>query len=159
MRYNNVLYTLILLCIYANCKPNAANPDISSVDSTNTTLSDLSVHDSARSDTLLTDNFYYGNIEDKGESEKTSFQDDVYLKYRVESDDGNVECILERSEFYLSWWVHENGSLRLPSINRTNVSGFLDLSIQYATESSIFNQVLSFTSQHPKEVILCVLKC
>lgn len=63
------------------------------------------------------------------------------------------ECILSRSEFYLSWWVHENGSLKLPASNRSGSSvGFADLSVNFHSESAIFKHVADMTSENPNDV-------
>ena len=62
------------------------------------------------------------------------------------------DCILARSQFYLSWWVHENGSLRIPENVQLNTSGILDLSLYFSTEDAIFNHVLSFASENPSDV-------
>lgn len=62
------------------------------------------------------------------------------------------ECILARSEFYLSWWVNENGSLRIPTISRLNGSGIVDLSLNFSSEDTIYTKVLSFTTSNPGEV-------
>jgi hypothetical protein len=110
--------------------------------------------------TSLIDNIDFGSIEDTRESHETSqeslsvetFFPVPYNIYSIESSESNEQCILERSDFYLSWWVYENGSLRLPSVNRTTMSGFLDLSLQLATETMLYEFVLSFTSQNPSEV-------
>lgn len=110
--------------------------------------------------TSLIDNVNFGNINDTRESHETSLESlsveeffpVPYNHYALESSESNDQCILERSDFYLSWWVYENGSLRLPSVNRTAMSGFLDLSLQLATESMLYEFVLSFTSQNPSEV-------
>lgn len=63
-----------------------------------------------------------------------------------------AECILARSEFYLSWWVNENGSLRVPTIARLNGSGIMDLSLNFTSEDSIYTKVFSFTTSNPSEV-------
>lgn len=63
------------------------------------------------------------------------------------------ECILSRSEFYLSWWVHENGSLKLPTSNRSGSSvGFADLSVNFHSEGALFNHVLDMTTKNPNDV-------
>lgn len=69
-----------------------------------------------------------------------------------ESELDSSECILARSEFYLSWWVHENGSLRVQPPERLDGSGFMDLSLNFSSEDSIYTHVLSFTTNNPKEV-------
>lgn len=81
-----------------------------------------------------------------------------------EINDGSLssECILARSEFYLSWWVNENGTLRIPTISRLNGSGIMDLSLNFTSEDSIYTKVLSFTTNNPSEVspqILFNKKC
>ncbi|CRL03398.1 CLUMA_CG016341, isoform A [Clunio marinus] len=64
------------------------------------------------------------------------------------------ECILSRSEYYLSWWVNEDGSLRLPGSNRTgNSSGFADLSLNFNSESAIVNHISQMTTDNPNDVI------
>jgi hypothetical protein len=72
--------------------------------------------------------------------------------YYYEEEFTTSECILARSEFYLSWWVHENGSLRLPPSVRLNGSGILDLSLHFTTENAIYTHVLSFTTDNPSDV-------
>lgn len=69
-------------------------------------------------------------------------------------EDWSSECILARSEFYLSWWVHENGSLRVTSSLRLNGSGVLDLSLNFSSEDTIFTHVLNFTTDNPSEVTI-----
>lgn len=86
--------------------------------------------------------------------ETTSEYDDTTSDYDDESDQDSV-CILAQSQFYLSWWVHENGSLRIPSNVRLNTSGIMDLSIYFSSEEMIFNHVLSFTSNNPEDVSTC----
>jgi hypothetical protein len=87
-------------------------------------------------------------IEDTEEYEtETDPNDDYY-----EEEFNTRECILARSEFYLSWWVHENGSLRLPTSVRLNGSGILDLSLHFTTEDAIYTHVLSFTTDNPSDV-------
>lgn len=64
------------------------------------------------------------------------------------------ECILSRSEFYLSWWVNEDGTLRLPASNRPPGSpGFADLSVKFQSEDSIFQHVASMQTNNPNDVI------
>lgn len=68
------------------------------------------------------------------------------------------ECILSRSEFYLSWWVNEDGSLKLPSTNRPGLSpGFADLSFKFTNEDGIFKHVSEMTSNNPSDVSACLL--
>ena len=70
------------------------------------------------------------------------------------AQDEKAECILERSEFYLSWWVHENGSLKLPSPNRLgSYAGFADLSLKFQSEDSLFKHVSNMTSNNTSDVI------
>lgn len=165
-----VLCTLVVLFFHmkvdVNCKSYVEKIDKSSKKA-DTALYDDDVSISAAinntsdiSNTSLPDNVNFGSIEDTGESHETSqeslsveqFLPLPYNFYSVQSSESNEQCILERSDFYLSWWVYENGSLRLPSVNRTAMSGFLDLSLQLATESMLYEFVLSFTSQNPSEV-------
>ena len=166
-----VLCTLVVLFIHikvdVNCKSYVEKIDKSSKKA-DTALHDDDVSISATinnasdiSNSSLVDNVNnFGSIEDTGESQETSqeslsvekFCPVPYNFYSVESSESNEQCILERSDFYLSWWVYENGSLRLPTVNRTAMSGFLDLSLQLATESMLYEFVLSFTSQNPSEV-------
>lgn len=64
------------------------------------------------------------------------------------------ECILEKSEFYLSWWINEDGSLRVSGSNRLgNSQGFIDFSLQFRTEDLIFNHVAEMTTNNPSDVI------
>lgn len=169
-----VLCTLVVLFIHikvdVNCKSYVEKIDKLSK-KTNTVLYNDDGGDVSTSaainktsdisnNTSLIDNANFGNIDDIGESHETSqeslsvekFFPVPYNYYSLESSETNEQCILERSDFYLSWWVYENGSLRLPSVNRTAMSGFLDLSLQLATESMLYEFVLSFTSQNPSEV-------
>lgn len=63
------------------------------------------------------------------------------------------ECILLRSEFYLSWWVFENGSLKLPPSNRSGSSlGFADLSLNFHSETAIFKHLADMTTENPDDV-------
>jgi hypothetical protein len=79
---------------------------------------------------------------------------DYDSSYKYKTDDNELnECILARSEFYLNWWVHDNGSLRLPSFNRLNTSGILDLSLKFETEDALLTHVLTFTTENPADVI------
>lgn len=66
------------------------------------------------------------------------------------------DCILSRSEFYLSWWVNEDGSLRLPASNRPgSSSGFVDLSFKLNnTSSTIFTHVSDLKTDNPNDVIV-----
>ncbi|KAG5678635.1 hypothetical protein PVAND_008291 [Polypedilum vanderplanki] len=98
------------------------------------------------------------NARESPETSKEALYQDLFNDYGssyslYDPGDDEPECILARSEFYLSWWVHENGSLRLPSFNRLNTSGILDLSLQFDSETTLFNHVLNFTSDNPHEVI------
>lgn len=64
------------------------------------------------------------------------------------------ECILSRSEFYLSWWVYENGTLRMPSSNRPgNTVGFVDLSILILSEDAMFRHVSELSTNNTNDVI------
>lgn len=64
-------------------------------------------------------------------------------------------CILSRSEFYLSWWVDENGALKLPTVNRDGKSpGFADLSLNFHTQDAIFRHVSHMTTENPSDVIV-----
>ena len=66
----------------------------------------------------------------------------------------NFECILSRSEFYLSWWVNEDGSLKLPASIRDGSSmGFVDLSFKYQSEALIFEHVSQLQTDNPNDVI------
>lgn len=79
--------------------------------------------------------------------------DDVTETRDYENDfDRSLDCILAKSQFYLSWWVHENGSLRIPGNIRLNMSGILDLSLYFASESAIFNHTFSFITNNPGDV-------
>lgn len=65
------------------------------------------------------------------------------------------ECILSRSEHYLSWWVHEDGSLKLPATNRDgSTTGFVDLSFKYQSETIMFEYVSKLTADNPKDIII-----
>lgn len=105
-------------------------------------------------------NFVDDNIEARESPETSQEPNQSYQKLfdfgssysYMDSDEAQPECILARSEFYLSWWVHDNGSLRMPAVNRLNSSGILDLALQFDSENSIFSHVLSFTSENPNEV-------
>lgn len=77
--------------------------------------------------------------------------DDYYIS-PANGDDELPECILSRSEYYLNWWVHENGSLKIPASNRLDGVGFIDLSLEIHTEDSIHSYVLSLQSLNVSEV-------
>lgn len=63
------------------------------------------------------------------------------------------ECILSRSEFYLAWWVYENGTLKLPASNRSGKStGFADFSVKFHSEDLILQQVSNMTTNNPDDV-------
>lgn len=65
------------------------------------------------------------------------------------------ECILSRSEFYLSWWVNEDGKLKLPPSNRGGSSpGFADLSLKFGNSGEIFKHVSELTTSNPNDVRL-----
>lgn len=164
-----VLCTVVLLCIHikvvVNCRPHAEIIDKKSKSVSNSPLYDdddasisAVINNHIDNDnTPLSDNANFRNIQNTGESLDTSPDltsiDQIFAEYSLfPSADGHDECILERSEFYLSWWVYENGTLRLPTLNRTAMSGFLDLSLQLATESMLYDFVLTFTSENPNEV-------
>jgi hypothetical protein len=67
--------------------------------------------------------------------------------------DSLPECILSRSEFYLAWWVHENGTLKLPASNRSGkYTGFADLSVKLASEDLLIKQVTEMTTDNPNDV-------
>lgn len=62
-------------------------------------------------------------------------------------------CILSRSEFYLSWWVDENGQLKLPASNRDGKSpGFADLSLKFHNQDAMFKHISDMTSENPNDV-------
>lgn len=65
------------------------------------------------------------------------------------------ECILSRSEFYLSWWVNDDGSLKLPSSNRDGKSpGFADLSLKFQSDEAIFRHISEMRTENPNDVIM-----
>lgn len=69
------------------------------------------------------------------------------------------ECILSRSEFYLSWWVNEDGSLKLPASNRSSTSlGFVDLSFKVQSNNTTILHVLQMTADNPNDVICLTFK-
>lgn len=78
--------------------------------------------------------------------------DDDYDILPASSDDELPECILSRSEFYLSWWVHENGTLKIAPSYRLNGGGFIDLSLEIHSQESIYSYVLSLRSLNASEV-------
>lgn len=78
--------------------------------------------------------------------------DDDYDIAPASGDDQLPECILSRSEFYLSWWVHENGTLKITPSYRLNGGGFIDLSLEVHSEEWIFEKVLSLRSLNASEV-------
>lgn len=92
----------------------------------------------------------YSGEDGRGFGLEEEEEEDPSTEY--EYDFPTNECILARSEFYLSWWVHENGSLRIPTGSRLNSSGIMDLSLHFTSEYSIYTHVLSFTSENPSEV-------
>lgn len=63
------------------------------------------------------------------------------------------DCILSRSEFYLSWWVNEDGSLRLPASRNGSSPGFADLSLKFQSEDAIFKHVSEMTSGNVHDVM------
>lgn len=85
-------------------------------------------------------------------SSETYRDDDYYEISPANGDDDLPECILSRSELYLNWWVHENGSLKLPTSTRIDGVGFLDLSFEIHSEESIYSQVLSMRTDNASEV-------
>jgi hypothetical protein len=92
------------------------------------------------------------NIYKEFPSSENYLEDDYYEISPAGGDDELPECILSRSEFYLNWWVHENGSLKLPPTNRMNGVGFVDLSFEIHTEEAIYSQVLSMQTENASEV-------
>lgn len=85
-------------------------------------------------------------------SSEIYLDDDDYYISPAAGDDELPECILSRSEFYLSWWVHENGSLKISPSYRLDGVGFIDLSLEIHTEESIYNYVLSMRTMNASEV-------
>lgn len=77
------------------------------------------------------------------------------------SDDMTVlpECILSRSEFYLSWWVNEDGTLKVPPTNRTGSAGFADLSLTFHSEDMMIKHVAQMTTDNPSDVIAMKFHC
>lgn len=74
------------------------------------------------------------------------------------SPDELPECILSRSEFYLSWWVNEDGSLKLSASNRGSTSaGFIDLSFNVQAHNATINHVLQMSTENPSDVIVWML--
>lgn len=94
-----------------------------------------------------------GAIEIDDVTETTEFYyDETTSDYEAERDQ-SLDCILAQSQFYLSWWVNEDGSLRMsgPRFNSTT-NGILDLSLYFSSEDAIYNHVLSFTTTNPGDV-------
>jgi hypothetical protein len=84
----------------------------------------------------------------------TDYYEDGISPALATEDNVVEECILERSEFYLSWWVHENGSLKLPPSSRLgNSAGFADLSISFGSDNVIYRKITEMTSGNSSEVI------
>lgn len=86
-----------------------------------------------------------------------SDSDNDYYDYGISAasndPEDQPECILSRSEFYLAWWVYENGSLKLPASNRSgNSAGFADLSVKFNSEDAIIKQVLNMKTDNPNDV-------
>lgn len=87
--------------------------------------------------------------------------DNVYrdMNYDNDSEAGSSTqelplCILSRSEFYLAWWVNEDGSLKLPPSNRNgSTMGFVDLSFKYQSETSMFEHITQLATDNPEDVI------
>lgn len=79
-----------------------------------------------------------------------------YEKYEHYNLDSDIDCVLEDSEFYLSWWVHEDGSLKVSELNETDrQSGFIDLSFEYGTDETIYLQkILRMGSNNASDVII-----
>jgi hypothetical protein len=159
-------YILTLLihqrCI-AECRPN----DISDNNLASSSLYDhilrtISIENEKISDnSVLADNINYDKEENARESPHTSpqttyepYHNDLALSPNElrESERDRSICILARSEFYLSWWVNEDGTLRIPSFNRLNSSGILDLSLQFSSESALYDHVINFRSENPSDV-------
>lgn len=90
----------------------------------------------------------------KRNSDTVDHDNDYYAMLAATSKELPV-CILSRSELYLSWWVNEDGSLRLPSSNREgNSAGFVDLSLKFLSEDAIFRQISEMTVDNPQDVII-----
>lgn len=64
------------------------------------------------------------------------------------------DCILSSSEYYLSWWVNEDGSLRMPATRPGGSVGFVDLSLEFHSEDMIFNHVTTMQTDNPNDVIV-----
>lgn len=62
------------------------------------------------------------------------------------------ECILSRSEFYLSWWVNDDGTLKLAANRPPGSPGFADLSVKFESEDTIFSHVASMQASNPNDV-------
>lgn len=69
------------------------------------------------------------------------------------------ECILSRSEFYLSWWVNEDGTLKVNPTNRSGSAGFADLSLTFHSEDMMIKHVAQMTTDNPSDVIAMKFHC
>jgi hypothetical protein len=119
-------------------------------------LGDYHNRDSKKNSSVNSGDFYMppvgaGELEYDDVTETSENYDETTSNY-VNDLPQPLECILAQSQFYLSWWVHENGSLRVPGNVRLNTSGILDLSLYFTSEDAIYNHVLSFTSNNPGDV-------
>lgn len=118
---------------------------------------------------VISDNSDKGNAIDKHSKQKTiktEFPDDTEedddYDYNYVTGDNSIfpasaeelpECILAKSELYLSWWVNEDGSLKMPERRPlTNESGFMDLSLTIHTEDWIFSHITTFQASNPEAV-------
>lgn len=152
----------------SQCKPNANNnstssnvainaPSLISVVGQNVTISDSSsLLDSSGSDKSRNDREFPSSSRQMRNLDTTYHDSDDYdYNYGGVSpalgESELPDCILSRSEFYLSWWVNEDGTLRLPASNRPG-TGFADLSLKFKTEDSIIKHVASMQTDNPNDV-------
>lgn len=161
-------FAVILIII--QCMPTQCNSDDNQSDTPTAINSSLinsgekqiNVYDSSSSedkrknDKILNNREFPPSPKLKRNFDKSYLADYEYeYEYGVSpaSDSELPECILSRSEFYLSWWVNEDGTLRASRTNRTgNSPGFVDLSLKFRSEEAIFKHVSKMTSDNPLDV-------
>lgn len=119
------------------------------------------------SDKTSIDSVKFGNQREfppSARNSDTSYHasDDYDYELMFPANDGVTslpECILSRSEFYLSWWVNEDGTLKVPPTNRTGSAGFADLSLTFHSEDMMIKHVAQMTTDNPSDVIAMKFHC
>lgn len=153
-----IFLTLIQSSIDTNCSPITENKNKFSgyLEKSSPTKSD----EADNRDEQNVTNSDNSSTTDKGEnnrgfplSSRLEISDNHDIDYGTVLTPELPECILSRSEFYLSWWVNEDGTLKLPSPNREgNSPGFADLSFKFDSNGSVFKHVSEMTSNNPSDV-------